>query len=204
MSDHLLPTNASPEEIALARTTARISAVPVPIRELWSPYDCPVDLLPWLAWTLSVEAWDPGWPEFRKRAVIATAVQTARTKGTKAAVLDALSALGASAILTEWWEMDPVGDPHTFTIEIVGNTTTTEMQAMMLSEVNRTKPLRSHFAINWGIEFEGSINTVGVFRLGVIDRLDGFAITDIHPESYTDPSGDPYTDPSGETYTLYV
>ena len=53
MSD-LLPPNRTKLEQALERATARLGAVPVPIKDLWNPWRCPVALLPWLAWSLSV------------------------------------------------------------------------------------------------------------------------------------------------------
>lgn len=203
MNQALLPSNSTPGERAISESIARISAVPVPIRDTWNPDTCPPHLLAWLAWTLSVEVWDTAWEDFRKRAVIKAAVETARTKGTRQAVSDALAALGASVIMTEWFELDPPGIPHTFSIDIVGNTTTVEMQNLMASEVERTKPLRSHVSINWGIEFEGSVNVVGVLRVGLLDRIDGTAAFETSLEIYTDPSGEIYTDPSGEPYTTY-
>ena len=200
----LLPHNATPQERAIEAAVSRISDVPTPLRDLWDPDTCQEHLLPWLAWALSVEAWAPDWPAYRKRAVIKNAMDTARRKGTRGAVAGALSALGASVSLSEWFETTPKGTPHTFTIDIVGNTTTTEMQAVMAREIGRTKPLRSHFTINWGVEFEGSVNTVGILLLGLIDRIDGVASPNIHAEAYTDPSGVPYSDPSGQPYTFYV
>lgn len=155
--------------------TARVGSVPVPIRPLWNPDTCPLDLLPWLAWSLSVDTWDPDWPEAVKRAVVRSAIATARLKGTAKAVKDALSALGASAVLTEWWQKSPTGTPHTFTISIVSNDVSVEMQAAMVSEIDRTKPLRSHYDIVFGVAAEGEINIVGILRPAVFVRLDGGA-----------------------------
>ncbi len=41
------------------------------LRTLWNPAECPASELPLLAWAWSVDIWDDGWPETRKRAVIA-------------------------------------------------------------------------------------------------------------------------------------
>lgn len=169
----LLPPNATPQERALSLSTARAGGVPVPIRDLWNPETCPLDILPWLAWTLSVDTWNPEWPENIKRAVVAAAVPTARLKGTAKAVKDSLSALGASTALVEWFQKDPVGTPHTFTVYIVAPDTSVEMQAAMHSEIRRTKPLRSHYDIIFGAGGESSINIVGVLRPAVFVRLDG-------------------------------
>lgn len=41
------------------------------VRTLWDPWTCPVSELPLLAWAWSIDIWDEGWPDTRKRAVIA-------------------------------------------------------------------------------------------------------------------------------------
>lgn len=171
----LLPPSATKQERALALSTARISDVPTPLRPLWNPDTCPVDLLPWLAWSLSVDTWSPTWPEVTKRAVVRAAVETARKKGTKKAVTDALNAIGAGVVMTEWFEKSPVGDPHTFTISIVAQDTGLEAQALMVSEIERTKPLRSHYDIIFGVTGTGPFNIVTLGRCAVFVRLDGQA-----------------------------
>ncbi|PJD87429.1 phage tail protein I [Enterobacter hormaechei] len=69
----LLPVGSSPLEVAAARACAEIENTPVPLRRLWSPDDCPANLLPWLAWAFSVDRWDESWPEATKREVIRAA-----------------------------------------------------------------------------------------------------------------------------------
>ena len=49
-------------------------AVPVPNRQLWNPWTCPVGILPWLAWALKVDEWDAAAPEDRKRQIIADSI----------------------------------------------------------------------------------------------------------------------------------
>ncbi|MEM8554389.1 MAG: phage tail protein I [Pseudomonadota bacterium] len=90
----LLPPNATPVEQALAAATARIDAIPVPVRQMWDPMTCPASILPWLAWTWNVEEWDELWPEDRKRAVIAAQVDIHRMKGTKGSIIRALEVMG--------------------------------------------------------------------------------------------------------------
>jgi phage tail-like protein len=84
MHQHLLPPNSTPLEIALAQTIARISMIPDPVEVVWRPWECPENILPWLAWALSVDVWDNTWTEERKRHVIANAVELHRLKGTAA------------------------------------------------------------------------------------------------------------------------
>ncbi len=94
----LLPPNATPLERALAAATARLSDVPVPVGDLWSPERCPVEWLPWLAWALSVDEWDSGWPEQRKRQAIAQSAALHRHKGTVWSVREALRRAGYAAV----------------------------------------------------------------------------------------------------------
>lgn len=171
----LLPPSATSQERSLALSAGRVSDVASPLRQLWNPDTCPVEILPWLAWALSVDTWNPNWSETTKRAVVRSAIATAKYKGTKKAVKDALQALGAGVVMVEWFEKSPVGDPHTFTINIVAQDTSIEAQAAMVSEIDRTKPLRSHYDIVFGVATEGSINFVGVLRPAVFVRLDGGA-----------------------------
>ncbi len=171
----LLPISATPQERDLSLSTARVADVSVPLRTLWDPATCPVDLLPWLAWTLSVETWDPNWSEGIKRAVVSASVETHRKKGTVGAVKQALATLGASCEIVEWWQKSPTGTPHTFDVNLVNNDNSLEMQANMAREIDRTKPLRSHYDIIFGVGTEGDINIVGVLRPGVFTRLDGGA-----------------------------
>lgn len=92
VSDSLLPINATPLELAIEAATC----VPLPIynQTLWDPMLCPEHLLPWLAHSLSVDVWEPSWPESTKRQVIATSVRVHRIKGTRAAIRVALEAAG--------------------------------------------------------------------------------------------------------------
>jgi len=91
----LLPISATPQERALSEITGRrIESIPVPIRSLWHPWECPLEFLPWLAWALSVDWWDDAWPEDVKRKVVAGSIAIHRHKGTPWAVREYLKILG--------------------------------------------------------------------------------------------------------------
>lgn len=77
----LLPFNATPQELAMEQATARVGAVPTPIRELWNPDTCPTDKLSFLAWAFGVDEWDAAWPDEAKRATIRDAVMVQSKKG---------------------------------------------------------------------------------------------------------------------------
>lgn len=92
--DTLLPPNSTPVERGFEDAARRITALPVPVRDAWTPATCPAPLLPWLAWALSVDTWDTTWTEAQQRAVIAASVTVHRRKGTFAAVKAALGSAG--------------------------------------------------------------------------------------------------------------
>jgi phage tail P2-like protein len=94
MTLHLLPPNASEMEIAVSQTAARIADLSSPARLMWNPATIPAAFLPWLAWSLSVDDWDPLWSEAVKRSVLAAAVAVHRHKGTLAGMKLALQAAG--------------------------------------------------------------------------------------------------------------
>jgi phage tail P2-like protein len=114
----VLPGNASELERSWAdmEWVRQAGLDPSIIRALTNPATCPVDMLPWLAWSMSVDTWDPNWPEPTKRAVIAASPETHRLKGTRKAVRLALEALGIDIEIDEWWETDPPGRRGTFKV----------------------------------------------------------------------------------------
>lgn len=82
----LLPGNATPLERALAGSTGRIGDIATPLRDLFRWDTCPADLLPWLAWEMSVDLWDHKWTEARKRAIVRESFELHRAKGTLYAI----------------------------------------------------------------------------------------------------------------------
>ncbi len=97
----LLPPNATASEIALDDSTARLS-VGVEVEKLWNVATCPASLLPWLAWSLSVDEWKDDWSETVKRSVIATSYEIHSHKGTPYAIKRSLLAMGyANVIIRE-------------------------------------------------------------------------------------------------------
>ncbi len=117
MSD-LLPPSATPYERALASMSERFDRLLVPYRQMWNPEQCPVELLPYLANSFSIDQWDDSWPEHIKRQAVKDALYQHRIKGSLQAVLDAVAAFGTLATVTEWWQRTPRGEPHTFSVDI--------------------------------------------------------------------------------------
>lgn len=140
MSD-LLPINATKQERALSMTTARAGSVPVPVGELWDPYTCPLAVLPWLAWSLSVDPWDSTWSEGQKREAIAESIAVHRVKGTIGALKRALQAIGYECVVN-----DQTGTPYVFRVGIDVTTGAAVEQAYAQAEAIalKVKNARSH------------------------------------------------------------
>lgn len=176
MSDQpsLLPPNASSLERKLEQATLRLGTMAVPLRDLWNPDTCPAHLLPWLAWTLSLDSWQPYWPEAVKRARIRSAVDIQRRKGTAKSVRDVVRSFGSSLALREWWQLSPMGTPHTFEVVLTlgaGVPNTAAYQQDIIKEIERTKPVRSHFTLTLGLSATGGLGLQGAARPVIYRRL---------------------------------
>ncbi|WP_199637182.1 phage tail protein I [Serratia sp. PAMC26656] len=144
MSNTLLPHSASTWMRHTETATARLSAITVALRTLWTPTDCPVDLLPYLAWALSVDRWDKNWPEATKRKVIADAYFVHCHKGTIGALRRVVEPLGYLIEVREWWDSgDP---PGTFrlVIGVLDQGITEEMYLELERVINDAKPVSRH------------------------------------------------------------
>lgn len=107
----LLPANSTPAERAISNAMARAWDIPAPAGLMWDPARIPAAYLPWLAWAVSVDHWDPDWPEATKRAAIAGSAAWHRIKGTRPAVVTALAQMGhPTATVTEDRDLPRYGD----------------------------------------------------------------------------------------------
>jgi phage tail P2-like protein len=93
MSD-LLPPNATEYEKAVATVCSEANDLPIDIKKLWNPDECPENFLPWLAWALSVDFWDDLWPPEIKRNVIKASFDVHKIKGTPKSIKMLLEAAG--------------------------------------------------------------------------------------------------------------
>ncbi|EIW5631341.1 phage tail protein I [Klebsiella pneumoniae] len=144
MNNTLLPPSASAWMRSAEASTAKLSGITVAIRTLWTPTACPVDLLPYLAWALSVDRWDKNWPAERKIAAIQRSYWLHRRKGTRAAVRRVIEDMGFSATFAEWFDVGD--DPGTFRLEVDVNEV--GLTPKTLDELNRligdAKPVSRH------------------------------------------------------------
>lgn len=142
----LLPPNATKQEVAFAEVMARSSAVPVPLAEALDPMRTSEEMLPWLAWWFSVDAWSPQWPLYVRRQTVQQSLRIHRRKGTVGALLDAINAIGVPAEIEEWHQQSPKGEPYTFRVmvnSVVTPLLKNDLQRV-LAAVESNKNLRSH------------------------------------------------------------
>jgi phage tail P2-like protein len=210
MPEQLLPPNATPLERALADATARLGDIAFDIEALWNPATCPIALLPWLAWSLSTDSWDPEWTEARKREAVAGAIGAQRIKGSRAAVEAVLARFDALLTLVEWFEATPRLDPHTFEVRlqlvgangVAGGTHASAATARaIVAEISRAKPARAHFRLIQELTLEACLGIVAVATATNYRRLDleVLSTADIDwSDMLQDQNGEPLEDDTGE------
>jgi phage tail P2-like protein len=177
MTASILPPNATRIQRALEGTLAAIVAdIPIPLRDLASPDRCPIALLPYLAWSLSIDSWSSDWPEQVKRARVRRAIEIQRRKGTAQSVRAVVESFGGAVALREWWQMEPRGVPHTFSLSVTlagegGTEASAAFADAVIAEVRRTKPVRSQFTYTQGVNVARALGVAGAVRPAIFARL---------------------------------
>lgn len=174
----LLPPNTTALERAFDSVEASsLTGLAVPIGDIWSPERCPVALLPWLGWGLSIDIWSTIWTEAEKRVAIASAIEDQRSKGTRAALRRALDRIDPLIAITEWFE-DPVNlAPYTFRLDLPDrNTSTIEYNeqtiSILLRDIEVVKPLRAHVIASYRIYAQAQLGLVSAVIWGAIGRFE--------------------------------
>ena len=142
----LLPGNACDLERQSALALAQIQRVPIPLRQLWNPDTCPTQLLPYLAWSLSVDRWDGNWSDATKRAAIRASFFIHSRKGTIGALRRVVEPLGYLIEIIEWWQTAPEGVPGTFALKVgvLETGITEEMYQELTFLIDDAKPRSRH------------------------------------------------------------
>ncbi|MGN0887229.1 MAG: phage tail protein I [Candidatus Spyradenecus sp.] len=132
-----------------------------------------------LAMQFDLTVWRDSWSLTMKRRVLKNALYEKANKGTVKAVKNALDALGSDAVIKEWWETEPKGTPHTFSIVATqtnsGEIVDSELQEDIIATINDTKPLRSHFSLTVEQASRGQIGIYGCVRALACFRVSGAA-----------------------------
>lgn len=175
---NLLPPNSTPLERALdSLEVETLTAMPVPVGTVWSPAACPAELLPWLAWGLSIDIWDSGWTESQKRAAIATAIDDQRRKGTRAALRRALDRFDPLIGITEWFEDRVNLVPYTVRLDLPDRNTSDfiyndDTVGRLLRDIAVIKPLRVHVIASYRINALAQVGLVTGVLWGGLTRVD--------------------------------
>lgn len=146
---------------ALETVAARLSSLDLAPLVVYDVDNVPASLLPYLAEQFDVlgdAGWDLANTEEERRALIKEAIWLHKIKGTPYAVRRALDILGVAALIVEWWQREPKGVPHTFSVFIslkeqaAGAVIDAERVAQIRRAVSAWKPARSHFSIGIGYD----------------------------------------------------
>lgn len=161
MSSELLPYNATELQKDLADAALDLLASAPgyigDLANLWNPATCRLDLLPYLAWALGVDEWDPDWDEATQRAVVADAHAVHAIKGTPAAIKRVLSLAGyGDATITEHRKSfyngdarfdggaEQAADWYCFEVSLnAPESPDAERVTRIVSAINRVKPVRA-------------------------------------------------------------
>ncbi|SEC73907.1 phage tail protein I [Pseudomonas marginalis] len=140
----LLPLNSTQLERAIE--AALVEKTEIPLRSLYNPDTCPAQLLPWLAWTWSVDRWDNKWSEAVKRSAIRSAFYVHAHKGTIGALRRVVEPLGYLIEVIEWWETTPMGIPGTFALKVgvLDAGISEEMYEELTRLIDDAKPVSRH------------------------------------------------------------
>lgn len=155
-------TEAIDPQLRLAATKLDIPSLLISIDQLTSTQ------LDHMAISWDATVWRDSWPVELKRSVLKNTISEKRKKGTVRAVKDALASISSVASIVEWWQTEPKGIPHTFTIyatqaEIEG-TIDVEMQEDLIALIDDAKPLRSHYTFVIQHKVKGGINAYACIR----------------------------------------
>lgn len=165
----VLPRHSSELERALEQASLWVIRQSE-IVDVWNPETAPAKFLPWLAWSVSVDEWNPYWTDQKKRRVIRESVAVHRLKGTKGAVRRALEAMGFSIDIIEWFEDQ--GDVHTFKINVFADSIegteypiSSDLIEIVSRQIDHVKPVRSHYQLGVGERFRAKHQiSAGVYQ----------------------------------------
>ncbi len=145
MSKSLLPINASQLLKDLENSSLKATSLEALNRYVTNPDLAPDNILPWLAWAVSVDDWSDNWSLAVKRNVIKASINIHKKKGTIGALRSALEAFNYENIKVQEW-FDYGGDPNFF--RVFFDVTEPGFDVGILPQVQKvidnTKNVRSH------------------------------------------------------------
>ncbi|AOT09348.1 phage tail protein I [Pseudoalteromonas luteoviolacea] len=166
------------------------------LASVWDPFLCPTELLPWLAWSVSVDEWDEAWSEALKRQVINDAFAVHQVKGTPYALQKALDSLNIKTEIKEWWQGDNLEELPRGTVQVwalINSNLDEQQQGMltpqMLKRVRRiieaVKRGSIHVDVQLGLAFTEGFGLAGIASTAILQRADAPIGVGIKPPSMT-------------------
>ncbi|MDA9573345.1 phage tail protein I [Rickettsiales bacterium] len=145
MSKSLLPTNASQLLKDLENSSLKATTLEALNRYVTNPNLAPENILPWLAFAVSVDDWDDNWTLEVRRNVIKASIEVHKKKGTIGALRSALEAFNYENITVEEW-FNYGGAPHFFRVffDVVESGFDVGILPEVQKVINSTKNARSH------------------------------------------------------------
>ncbi|ATI82905.1 phage tail protein I [Sphingobium yanoikuyae] len=203
----LLPPASSALEKALEQVAFGLTDLPTPVRDIWSPDTCPIGLLPWLAWGLSIDLWDSAWSETEKRTAVANAIAFQRHKGTPASLRTVLDRIDPLIEVVEWFDDRGTLDPYHFRLELPLLAQSDVLYdevlvAQILRDIAQVKPVRSHMQAVFRVKMAAEAWLLSGARTGGLTRLEPTVdtATALEPEWDTylqTADGEPFLDGAG-------
>ncbi|WP_370170989.1 phage tail protein I [Sphingobium abikonense] len=189
----VLPPRSTRLQKALEQTTIDLLDLPVELRKLWSPAECPASHLPWLAWGLSVDIWDAEWPVDVKRAAVADAIAFQRRKGTPASLRVVLDRFDPLIRIVEWFDDRDTLDPYHFRLELPllaeSDVVYDEnLVTQILADIAQVKPVRAQMQAVFRVRAQARAWLIPAAQAGGLTRLD----IDADQDSALDPVWDTY------------
>lgn len=190
----LLPSNSTPLERATAAALT-LGLDPSAIRGIADSARCPVDVLPWLAWAMSVEGWEAAETEEQQRALIRESIPVHKRKGTVGAIRRVLKAVGVTADYKEWTQI-PGAVPYTFELIAWANDNRPGEGAILSPQlfqrlralIDATKNERSHYTLKLGARFDNAMGLANAGQLRSLDRRTLDALP-VQPDTLEQPLG---------------
>ena len=170
-----LPPSASPLERVMEQIFfEEIALIERDIKDFLDPYKCRTDLLPYLAWEMSVDDWDESWDEKTKRDVIAAAIEIHSYKGTRYALDKSIESIRQDGLsVTEWFEDKVKLRPGFFRVNLQARNSDIDESTVpqIHKAVNNAKNTRSNLeSISITSQVNNPVKNSVISRMGMIVR----------------------------------
>jgi phage tail P2-like protein len=170
-----LPPSASKMERVMEQVFwEELALIERDIRNFYDPYQCRVDLLPYLAWEMSVDYWDENWSEQTKRDVIAASNPIHTSKGTRYALDKSIESIRDDGLrVTEWFDDEANLAPGFFRVNLEARNSDIDENTVpqIYTAVNNAKNTRSHLeSISITSQIQNPINIGVLSRMGLAIR----------------------------------